>query len=75
MIGNDIVDLRDPEVQPGASHPRFDRRVFAPEERSALAASGARERLRWILWAAKEAGRKRPTTTNARVARRKADGK
>ena len=58
MIGNDIVDLRDPEVQPGASHPRFDRRVFAPEERSALGASGARERLRWIFWAAKEAAYK-----------------
>jgi hypothetical protein len=58
MIGNDIVDLRDPEVQPGASHPRFDRRVFSSEERGALRASGARERLRWILWAAKEAAYK-----------------
>jgi len=58
MIGNDVVDLRDPEAQPGAHHPRFDRRVFARVERQALARSGAPARLRWILWAAKEAAYK-----------------
>jgi len=58
MIGNDVVDLLDPETRDGASHPRFDRRVFAPEERAALARSGAPNRLRWILWAAKEAAYK-----------------
>jgi phosphopantetheinyl transferase (holo-ACP synthase) len=55
MIGNDVVDLLDPAVQPGATHPRFDERVFTPEEREAIAASGAPNRLRWMLWAAKEA--------------------
>ena len=54
MIGNDVVDLRDPEALPGAQHPRFDARVFGAGERSALERSGARDRLRWILWAAKE---------------------
>jgi phosphopantetheinyl transferase (holo-ACP synthase) len=54
VIGNDVVDLRDPETLPGARHPRFDARVFAAGERSALERSGARDRLRWILWAAKE---------------------
>ena len=58
MIGNDVVDLGDAEVQPGATHPRFDARVFAREEREALRASGAPNRLRWILWAAKEAAYK-----------------
>jgi hypothetical protein len=52
------VDLGDPEVRPGAPHPRFDARVFTPQERAALAASTAPNRLRWALWAAKEAGYK-----------------
>jgi len=55
MIGNDVVDLGDPETRPGATHPRFDDRVFAAAEREALEASGAPNRLRWIFWAAKEA--------------------
>jgi len=58
MIGNDVVDLGDAEVQPGAIHARFDARVFAQDEREALRASGSPNRLRWILWAAKEAAYK-----------------
>lgn len=58
MIGNDVVDLRDPEAQPDAHHPRFDQRVFSRVERQAIARSGAPARLRWILWAAKEAAYK-----------------
>lgn len=58
MIGNDVVDLRDPERLAVDRHPRFDRRVFSDAEREALEASGAPERLRWILWAAKEAAYK-----------------
>jgi phosphopantetheinyl transferase (holo-ACP synthase) len=58
MIGNDVVDLDDAETQPGSAHPRFDARVFAAEERAALAASPSPHRLRWILWAAKEAAYK-----------------
>jgi len=58
MIGNDVVDLGDPEAQPEAIHPRFDERVFAPRESEVLSASGAPHRLRWILWAAKEAAYK-----------------
>ena len=58
MIGNDVVDLRDPETRPGAHHPRFDGRVFAPSERDLLERSGAPNRLRWMLWAAKEAAYK-----------------
>jgi hypothetical protein len=58
MVGNDVVDLRDPEVLKGPAHPRFDARVFARSERDALRQSGAPERLRWIFWATKEAAYK-----------------
>jgi hypothetical protein len=58
MIGNDVVDLGHRGVQPGAQHPRFDARVFSAEELAALERSAARERLRWMLWAAKEAAYK-----------------
>ncbi|MGH7898063.1 MAG: 4'-phosphopantetheinyl transferase family protein [Candidatus Binatia bacterium] len=54
MIGNDVVDLADPETMPSATHPRFDERVFAAEELASLARSRAGTRLRWMLWAAKE---------------------
>ncbi len=58
MIGNDLVDLGDPELAPERRHPRFDRRVFSRREREVLGASGAPDRLRWIFWAAKEAAYK-----------------
>ena len=59
MIGNDVVDLRDPETAPDAAHPRFDTRVFAPCERALLAARPREAaRRRWMLWAAKEAAYK-----------------
>ena len=58
MVGNDVVDLGDPEVREDALHPRFDERVFAPEERAALSKGADRNRLRWTLWAAKEAAYK-----------------
>jgi len=59
MLGDDLVDLGDPEVRPGASHPRFDARVFAASERAWLDASEAPGLARWSLWAAKEAAYKR----------------
>jgi len=58
MLGNDVIDLGDPETRPGARHPRFDARVFTREERTALAAAANPNRLRWSLWAAKEAAYK-----------------
>src|SRR5262245_24406175 len=58
MVGDDLVDLDDPEARDGAQHPRFDARVFAAAERAVLAASPAPVRLRWVLWAAKEAAYK-----------------
>ena len=58
MLGNDVIDLMDPDTRPGALHPRWDGRVFAARERAALAASALPERLRWALWGAKEAAYK-----------------
>jgi phosphopantetheinyl transferase (holo-ACP synthase) len=57
MLGNDVVDLSDPETL-GPRHARFDARVFTPAERAALAAAPDPDRLRWSLWAAKEAAYK-----------------
>jgi hypothetical protein len=58
MVGDDVVDLGDPEAAPGATHPGFDARVFAAPERAFIAASRAPSRARWWLWAAKEAAYK-----------------
>jgi phosphopantetheinyl transferase (holo-ACP synthase) len=55
MVGNDVVDLSDPEAKPETLHPRFDERVFSQSERLALSASADPGRERWRLWAAKEA--------------------
>jgi phosphopantetheinyl transferase (holo-ACP synthase) len=67
MVGNDVIDLRDPETAPGSEHPRFDGRVFAPAERELLGASTDPRRLRWILWAAKEAAYKVARKIDARA--------
>jgi phosphopantetheinyl transferase (holo-ACP synthase) len=73
MVGNDVVDLRDPDCDPATLHPRFDERVFAPDERRALLFASAQRgallpsedpssaggaSLRWRFWAAKEAAYK-----------------
>jgi phosphopantetheinyl transferase (holo-ACP synthase) len=57
MIGNDVVDFAHRGTQPGAQHPRFDARVFNERERAWIAAD-ATQRVRWVLWAAKEAAYK-----------------
>lgn len=58
MLGNDVVDLHDEEARDGATHPRFDARVFTESERASIASSDEPNRLRWSLWAAKEAAYK-----------------
>jgi hypothetical protein len=67
MLGDDVVDLRDPEARAASLHPRFDARVFAQEERVLLADSPDRTRLRWALWAAKEAAYKAARRLDAAV--------
>jgi phosphopantetheinyl transferase (holo-ACP synthase) len=58
LLGNDLVDLADPETEEAALHPRFDARAFTDAERAALARAADRHALRWTLWAAKEAAYK-----------------
>jgi len=58
MIGNDVVDLGDPESDIETHHARFTDRVFDAAERAAIEASPSRERVRWLLWAAKESAYK-----------------
>jgi 4'-phosphopantetheinyl transferase superfamily len=57
-VGNDVVDLADPETRLSGLHPRFDERVFCVAERAALEASRSRHLLHWALWAAKESAYK-----------------
>ena len=58
LVGNDVVDLHDPESRPEAIHARFDARVFTSDERKALSALASAHELRWTLWAAKESAYK-----------------
>ena len=58
LVGNDVVDLHDPDSLPGALHRRFDVRVFTSNEREALRGSASPHALRWALWAAKESAYK-----------------
>ena len=57
-VGNDVVDLDEPETRLSGLHPRFDERVFGAAERAALEASRSRHLLHWALWAAKESAYK-----------------
>ena len=57
-VGNDVVDLADPETRLDALHPRFEERVFRAVERDLLEASRSRHALHWALWAAKESAYK-----------------
>jgi len=67
MIGNDVVDVGDPETRAAGLHPRFDARVFALEEQEALASSADPDRQRWILWAAKESAYKAARRCDPRI--------
>ena len=57
-VGNDVVDLDDPDTRLDSLHPRWDERVFGAAERRALEASSSRHLLHWALWAAKESAYK-----------------
>jgi phosphopantetheinyl transferase (holo-ACP synthase) len=67
MLGNDVVDLGDPEARAAVLHPRFDRRVLDAEEQAWLRASQRPERDRWVLWAAKESAFKAARRLDAGV--------
>ncbi len=67
LVGNDVVDLRDPENQPEAIHHRFDDRVFSWCERARILAAVSPHRMRWALWAAKESAYKVARKLDSRV--------
>jgi hypothetical protein len=67
MIGNDVVDLSDPESSRGARHSRFDQRVFTPKEFESLSTDPTDEQRRWILWSAKEAAYKAARRERAEI--------
>lgn len=67
LVGNDVVDLRDPENQPEVIHPRFDDRVFTWNERARILAAASPHRMRWALWAAKESAYKVARKLDTRV--------
>ncbi len=57
-VGNDVVDLDDPETATEGLNRRFDRRVFSADELRRLAVADDARTLRWTLWAAKESAYK-----------------
>lgn len=73
LTGNDLVDLRAPEVRGKSRDGRFIARVFTPGEAALIAASPLPDRALWMLWAGKEAAFKiarklRPSTYFAHAA-------
>ena len=58
MLGNDIVDLRDPDARPESFRARFDERVFSADEQRAIAQDADPLARRWAHWGAKEAAYK-----------------
>lgn len=58
MLGNDVVDLRDPDARPESFRGGFDERVFSEEERYVIGRDAQPLARRWAHWAAKEAAYK-----------------
>jgi phosphopantetheinyl transferase (holo-ACP synthase) len=58
MLGNDVVDLADPETRPETFRPRFAERVFDLGERRAIAKDPEPHARQWAHWGAKEAAYK-----------------
>lgn len=57
-VGNDIVDLGDPENRGKSGDRRFVERVFTAGEQRRIAAAVRPDALLWALWAAREAAYK-----------------
>jgi hypothetical protein len=53
-VGNDIVDLGNPDALGKSQDDRFLRRVFLPEEQSQISLDSDSDCILWVLWAAKE---------------------
>jgi phosphopantetheinyl transferase (holo-ACP synthase) len=53
-VGNDIVDLGDPEARGKSLDARFIKRTMTPDEQWAMHRFANPDRLLWAFWAAKE---------------------
>jgi phosphopantetheine--protein transferase-like protein len=57
-VGNDVVDLKEPENRGKSGDDRFLDRVFTAVEQARIAGAQSPDTLLWSLWAAKEAAYK-----------------
>ena len=57
-VGNDVVDLKEPENRGKSGDGRFLDRVFTVPEQEMIAGARSPDTLLWSLWAAKEAAYK-----------------
>jgi phosphopantetheinyl transferase (holo-ACP synthase) len=57
-VGNDVVDLTEPDNRGKSGNDRFLSRVFTARERRLIAQAAVPDTLLWSLWAAKEAAYK-----------------
>ena len=67
MIGNDIVDLADPQARGKNRDIRFIERVFTPDEQRRIQKSDEPDIVLWSLWAGKETGYKAISKTHPAV--------
>jgi len=58
LVGNDVVDLRDPRCEGKSEDRRFLSRIFADGEASTIRSASRPDRTLWLFWAAKEAAYK-----------------
>jgi hypothetical protein len=58
LLGNDVIDLDDPDTRQAHRHPRARARVCTDAERAALECAADPRELYWSLFAAKEAAYK-----------------
>ena len=66
-VGNDVVDLKDPENIGKSRDDRFLCRVFTAEERERIASAPSPDTFLWSLWAAKEAAYKAVSSADPAV--------
>jgi phosphopantetheine--protein transferase-like protein len=57
-VGNDIVDLKNPEAMGKSADTRFVQRILNPDEQQIVLNSDHADRLLWSFWAAKESAYK-----------------
>lgn len=66
-VGNDIVDLKEPDNCGKSGDDRFLGRVFTPEERDRIVGAACPDKLLWAFWAAKEAAYKAVSRDNPSI--------